>query len=152
MGNAEHSVKNARIQTWLSALPSGSQPKPWLTLTVKLNQARQLLRDEQWENISVTRLTFQYIYLSWEFGIWGVHPAPAHTAFLKSWTRSCRGITPSPTVRFLKSYCKGSSSCIRRLWYLFPGIISSALPSEVAEPGEAGNLLSQVFRSFVCWG
>lgn len=121
MGTAEHSVKNAKIQTWLSAPPSESQPKPWLTLTVKLNQARQLLRDEQWENVSATRLTFQYIYLAWEFGIWGVHPTPAHTAFLKCWTRGCRGIMPSPTISFLKSCCKRNSSCIGRFWDLFPG-------------------------------
>lgn len=44
------------------------------------------------------------------------------------------------------------SSCIRRFWDLFPGIISSALPSEVAEPRKAGNLLRQIFRSSVCRG
>lgn len=71
--------------------------------------------------ISAARLTFQYIYLSWEFGSWGVYPAPAHTAFLKCWTRASRGIMPSLTIKLLKSCCEGSSSCIRRFWDLFPG-------------------------------
>lgn len=126
------------------------------------------------------------------FGIWDLR-SPSRTSSYcipegLDQASGCRGITPSPTIRFLQSCCKGSSSWIRRFWE-FPGnrqncslglrwnklyfvlhklvpflvqwkaVLTqlqdthrSALPSEVTEPREAGNLLRQIFRSSVCCG
>lgn len=75
-----------------SASSSGSWPKPFLALTIKLNKATW-----RWAtgNIPAARLTSQYIH-----GNLGVHPTPAHTASpqMKPWPGGCRSNGLPPTV------------------------------------------------------